>query len=93
LQSAANNNQCSASLTWDALNRVDRTGGAPYVDIDSFAIRFESEPEIQQYVDRYDEHGIVLKTAHNMPDVTQFKEPESPVSDIAKKAVRKKHRD
>jgi hypothetical protein len=90
LQAAANNNQSSASLTWDAFNKINSNSGAPFVDIDSFAQRFEADPIVQQFVDRYDESGLVIKTNQAMPDpLTQHKEPESAVSKMARSALKR----
>lgn len=62
LQNSANNQKSEASMTWDALNRATQAYGAPDVDYDSFAARFDSDPVLQSIIDNFDEHGIKIKT-------------------------------
>jgi hypothetical protein len=49
------------------------------------------DPIVQQFVDRYDDTGLVIKTNQAMPDpLTQHKEPESEVSKTARHALKTK---
>jgi len=49
---------------------------------------------IQQFVDRYDDSGIVLKTNNAMPDpLTQHKEPESEFSKRSREAEKRVRKD
>ena len=53
--------------------------------------RYESDPILQQIVDRYDESGLVVKTNHStLEPTTQYNEPESEVSKMAKHALKRK---
>lgn len=53
-------------------------------------IRYESDPVLQQLVDRYDESGVVLKTNQRIPDpVTQHDELESSSDKWTKDAVKR----
>ena len=90
MQAAANNRKCSAEQTWDAVNREGEAYGAPYIDVDRFMARYESDPVLQQIVDHYDEAGIVLKTNQNIANpVTQHEEPESNNASRAKDALKR----
>jgi hypothetical protein len=53
-------------------------------------LRYESDPVLQQLVDRYDESGLVIKTNQRIPDpVTQHDEPESSRDKWTKDAVKR----
>lgn len=58
-------------MTWDALNRVTQAYGAPDLDFESFAARFDSDPVIQSIIDNFDEHGIQIKTAKGSAQASQ----------------------
>ena len=62
LQSAANNQHIEAPMSWDAINHTGQNYGAPDIDYDRFAARWESDPILKQLVDRFDGHGLVIKT-------------------------------
>jgi hypothetical protein len=62
LQNSANNQNSQASLTWDALNRVTQSYGAPDVDFETFSSMYDSDPVLQSVIDNFDEHGIQIKT-------------------------------
>lgn len=63
IQNSANNRKATAApLTWDALNRVTQSYGAPDLDADSFAKLYDSDPVIQSIVDNFDGRGVQLKT-------------------------------
>lgn len=77
-------------MTWQALNNVCQSYGTPSIDYDRFAIRWDTDPVIQDIVDRFDQSGIVLKTTANSQEPTA--EPttdNSKISSIAKKVARK----
>lgn len=57
-------------MTWDALNRATQAYGAPDVDYDSFAARFDSDPVIQSIIDNFDQHGIQIKTQQGTQQAT-----------------------
>ena len=40
-------------MTWDALNQTGQQYGAPDIDYDRFAARWESDPIIKKLVDRF----------------------------------------
>ena len=49
-------------MSWDAINHTGQNYGAPDIDYDRFAARWESDPILKQLVDRFDGHGVVIKT-------------------------------
>ena len=71
LQSAANNTNSEAPMTWIALNRAGQNFGSPAIDYDRFAARWESDPILKQLVDRFDGHGLVIKTNANSEEPEQ----------------------
>ncbi len=80
-------------MTWDAASRIS----GMFIDEPTFAARFEQEEQglspadLHQYVDHYDDAGLVLKTNQQVQQpVTQHDEPESIVSKTAKHAIRRK---
>jgi phage-related minor tail protein len=88
IQSNANQKHAGASLTWDAINNMGQQFGAPGIDYDRFAARFDSDPAIQGIVDNFDKSGIVLKTAQaqqQTPAGPQAPEPGKPMMAAAAK--------
>ena len=67
LQSAANNQNTEAPMTWKALNVAGQGFGAPAIDYDRFAARWEQDPILKQLVDRFDGNGLVVKTNEKEP--------------------------
>ncbi len=67
LQSSADNKNQPLSLTWRAINSIGQNYGLPELDYERFSIRWESDPELKNIVDRFDQNGIVLKTAKMEP--------------------------
>jgi hypothetical protein len=90
LQSAADNQNSEAPMTWTALNHAGQTMGAPMIDYDRFAARWESDPILKKLVDRFDGAGLVIKTNNGEdPQRTSHKEKEhSAVSQMAKRATK-----
>lgn len=90
LQSAANNKQSQAQLTWDAINQTGQEYGGPNIDYDRFAARWDSDPILKQLVSRFDGHGVVVKTNAHEPK-PGVGEPPKPglVSKMAKRATDK----
>jgi hypothetical protein len=76
VQSSANQKNTSASLTWDAINNMGQQFGAPGVDFDRFAARFDSDPVIQGMVDNFDKSGIVIKTNQAQQQAPDQQAPE-----------------
>jgi hypothetical protein len=77
-------------MTWDALNNVCQREKAPFIDHDRFAIRWDTDPEIQKIVASFDETEIVLKTTANSQEPTAKPTTDnSKISSIAKKVARK----
>lgn len=64
-----------------------------FIDSAAFALRYEAEgPEgpLHQYVDHYDEAGLVLKTNQGVTNpVNQHEEPESNNATRAKDALKR----
>lgn len=88
VQSAANNQNTQAPMTWIALNKAGRNFGAPSIDYDRFAARWETDPVLKQLVDRFDGQGLVIKTNEKEPS-TKTSHKEREVSQMAKRATRK----
>lgn len=88
IQSSANNQNTQAPMTWIALNQAGKNFGAPSIDYDRFAARWETDPILKQLVARFDGNGLVIKTNEKEPSAkTSHKERE--VSRMAKRATRK----
>jgi hypothetical protein len=60
-------------MTWDAINQAGQQYGAPDIDYDRFAARWDADPILKQLVTRFDGHGLVVKTK-NKEDMTEFRE-------------------
>ena len=88
LQAAADNQNSEAPMTWTALNRAASNYGAPAIDYDRFAARWETDPILKKLVDRFDGTGLVIKTNEKEPS-TQTSHKEKEVSRMAKRATRK----
>jgi hypothetical protein len=76
-------------MTWDALNNSGQNYGAPDIDYDRFAARWESDPILKELVARFDEHGIVIKTDKHEPQPEQGEPKGNEVSKMAKRATQK----
>lgn len=62
IQSAANNQHSEAPMTWSAINHAGRAYGAPEIDYDRFAARWDTDPILKSLVARFDGRGLVIKT-------------------------------
>lgn len=71
LQSTANSKHTLAPMTWDALNQMGHQYGAPDIDYDRFAARWETDPILKKLVDRFDGHGLVVNTDAKEPKLPQ----------------------
>lgn len=58
-------------MTWQALNQLGQEYGAPDIDYDRFAARWDSDPILKKLVDRFDGHGLVVKTHEQEPQTPQ----------------------
>ena len=71
LQASANNSGSEAPMSWRALNQTGAQMGSPTIDYDRFAAQWEAEDEtgvLHQLVDRFDGHGLVIKTNAQQPN-------------------------
>lgn len=91
LQAAADNTDSEAPMTWTALNRAASNYGAPAIDYDRFAARWDADPIIQQLVDRFDDSGLVIKTQRqsDSPEVAQQQQDTGAVSQMAMSATKR----
>jgi hypothetical protein len=92
IQSSANNERSQAPLTWDAINKMASSYGAPYIDYDRFAARFETDDVLKSLVDRFDGSGVLLKTnvqPGSEAEVDGESNSESEVSKMADHAMSK----
>lgn len=88
LQSAANNSGSESQMTWKALAAASSRMGAPTIDYDRFAARWDSDPILQQLVDRFDAAGVVLKTANKENNVSQGQAQPGQIEKMAKRATK-----
>ena len=91
LQAAADNKGIEAPMTWTALNRAASNYGAPAIDYDRFAARWDQDPTLQQIVDRFDGSGLVIKTQaqSDEPEVDQQQQDGGEVAQMAKSATKR----
>ena len=90
LQSRADNDGSGATLTWDAINAMGQEYGSPDIDYDRFAARWESDPILKKLVDRFDGHGLVIKTREGEDQPEQGNpEKKSAIDSMAMSATKK----
>lgn len=82
-------------MTWRALNAINQNEGAPFIDFERFAARYDSEDEtgiLHQLVDRFDKNGLVIKTASSNSETDTINQPQSTgaVEKMAKHALSSK---
>ena len=88
LQSSANNNKTPLTISWRALNAAGQSVGAPSIDYDRFAARWDSDPILKQLVARFDGHGVVIKTDKKEPKPEKGNpEAHSQIDKMAKRAT------
>ena len=88
LQSAANHKGSEATMTWRALAAASAKMGAPAIDYDRFAARWDTDPVLKSIVDRFDGHGLVIKTANNAQQPDQGAPQPNEVEKMAKRATK-----
>ena len=97
IQGRANAKHSTAPLTWDAINNIGQTYGAPDIDYERFNARWESDPILKQLVDRFNDQGLVIKTDKGQPEPEEQGNPEmasaekknlSNATNAAKKALK-----
>jgi hypothetical protein len=76
-------------MTWRALAAASSKMGAPAIDYDRFAARWKNDPVLKSIVDRFDGHGLVIKTANSEQQPEQGAEKTSTISQMAKRATDK----
>jgi hypothetical protein len=85
LQAAANNQNTTAPLTWEALQSM----GIP-VRYDEFAARWDDPAEgplLKNLVDKFDGHGLTVKT-NEKDRIAKNSHKEKEVSRMAKRATK-----
>lgn len=88
LQSAANNSGSESQMTWKALASASAKMGAPAIDYDRFAARWDSDPILKQLVDRFDANGVVIKTNNKENNMPQGQGQTGEVEKMAKRATK-----
>jgi len=63
-------------MSWGAINQAGQNYGAPDIDYDRFAARWESDPILKKLVSRFDGHGLVVKTDKHEPKPNQGEAPK-----------------
>ena len=74
-------------MTWRALAAASSKMGAPAIDYNRFAARWKNDPVLKSIVDRFDGHGLVIKTANSEQQPEQGAEKTSKISQMAMNAV------
>ena len=88
MQKAADSQHIQSPLTWQAVNSALHGQSAPMVTYREFNARWEKEPILKQLVDRFDGHGLVVKTAAK--DQPEKGQPKANAMDkMAKRATDK----
>ncbi len=85
LQAAADNQNTTAPLTWDALQNM----GIP-VRYDEFAARWDDPEEgviLKKLVDKFDGHGLTVKT-NEKDKIAKTSHKEKEISRMAKRATK-----
>jgi len=88
LQSAANRQHIQSPMTWRAINQALSSQGNPEIGYDEFAARWDKEPMLKQLVDRFDGHGLVVKTKAKEVPAHGHKGPDA-MGQMAKRATDK----
>jgi hypothetical protein len=88
LQTTANNQHAEAPLTWDAVNHLGQQYGAPDIDYDRFAARWDADPILKQLVARFDGHGLVVKTKNKEDEPEQGDTKPSMMDKAAERATK-----
>ncbi len=52
----------TAQFSWPAISKLMQNMTGQTVDYDSFKVQFDSNPELKNLIDNFDENGIVIKT-------------------------------
>lgn len=63
----ADEKRIPGKFTWDEINRFMTNIGQEEFDYDTFKLTFDSDPNLQQLVGRFDQEGIELKTKAQTP--------------------------
>jgi hypothetical protein len=79
----------SGYLSWDALNSLMQNVGDAQFDYDSFKNSYDTNPMIQQLVQRFDGRGVELKTKTKNPKKGQ-PGGEGEVAKMAKAATNRR---
>jgi hypothetical protein len=94
LQSSANNAGQSDTIDWDTLNHEMASRGTSlgvnrHDAYRAFAKRWEQEPELKNYVKRFDGDGAVLKTGKGEPMPNQGEPKKSMKAGAAMAATKR----
>lgn len=80
-------------MTWDAINKMMQPYGAPDIDYDRFSARYDSDPTLQQLVNKFDGKGVVVKTNQDEPEDETIHNPVGTggdsVAQMAKQATKR----
>jgi len=63
----ADEKKIPGNFTWSEINRFMTNIGQEEFDYDTFKLPFDSDPNLQQLVARFDQEGIELKTKAQTP--------------------------
>lgn len=88
LQTTANNQHSEAPLSWDSVNQLGQQYGAPDIDYDRFAARWDADPVLKQLVARFDGHGLVVKTKNKEDETEQGDTKPSMMDKAAERATK-----
>jgi hypothetical protein len=62
LQARADSKKTSAQFSWQAISKMMQNISGQEMDYDLFKAEFDTNPALKQLVDRFDGHGIIIKT-------------------------------
>lgn len=90
LQASADNQHTVSPMTWQAINQELEASGAPFIDYERFAARWDADPMLKQIVSKFDGRGLVIKTHKTTQDSEVTGEPtgKSQLSKMAKRATK-----
>ena len=88
LQNRADSQNVPAEYSWDAISNMLKNVSGIKMDYETFKKQYDSIPQMQNIVDRFDSNGLVLKTQEE-PEVTKSGDRTSSLDTSAKRAAKK----
>lgn len=92
LQGRADAKGTPASFSWGAISQMLKNQGGVALDYDAFKNEYDSNPNLQKLIDKFDERGIVVKTKEENPPAVGEKAQQhngNGLDSMAKRAAQK----